>query len=80
VFLARIRILTCFFVFQAKLKIDETKEVFECASELVKSEVIRFEATKASDIYGAIAQYAQCNMNREICMLDLWKKFVAELQ
>jgi len=64
----------------AKHKIDETKEIFECASEQVKAEIIRFESTKAVDLYGALAQFAHCNMNREICMLDLWKKFVAELQ
>jgi len=64
----------------AHLKIAETKEIFDCASELVKAEIIRFEATKSQEIHNAIIQFAHCNLNREICMLDLWKKFAREMQ
>ena len=59
---------------------EETKQIFENASELVRSELERFDALKAQEIHFAIVQFAQFNLNREICMRDLWKKFLAEMQ
>jgi len=60
--------------------VKETKEIFSSASELVRSEIERFEATKAEEIQFAIVEFVQFNMNREICMRDLWKKFMSEMQ
>merc|ERR1712137_68147 len=64
----------------AELKHEETREIFESASELVRSEIERFESTKGKEIQGAIIQFAQCNLTKELCMLDSWRKFVAEIQ
>eukprot|EP01095_Lingulamoeba_sp_RSL-Kostka_P009556 TRINITY_DN3322_c1_g2_i2.p1 TRINITY_DN3322_c1_g2~~TRINITY_DN3322_c1_g2_i2.p1 ORF type:complete len:571 (+),score=212.34 TRINITY_DN3322_c1_g2_i2:36-1748(+) len=60
--------------------VEETKEVFDTISNLVRSEFERFEATKAQEMHFAIVEYAQLNMNHEIRCLDLWRGFLNEHQ
>ena len=51
---------------EAQQKVAETKEVFENVSEIVRSELRRFEQSKVEHLKEAIVQYIQANMNLEI--------------
>ena len=65
---------------QARQKIEEAREIFEASSELVKSEIIRFEEAKTKEIQFAMLEFVQFNLNREVMMRDLWRKFVANME
>jgi len=64
----------------ARQKVEEAREIFDSSSELVRSEVERFEETKGAEINFAITEFVQNNMNREILMRDLWHKFMIDFQ
>lgn len=64
----------------AQQRLEETREIYESTSEMVRAELVRFETVKATEIHAAIVEYAQANMNRAMQELHLWKAFVTDLQ
>jgi hypothetical protein len=51
---------------EAQQRVDETKEVFQSVSEMVRGEFKRFEAMKSQEIHDTIVQFVRLNINLNI--------------
>lgn len=58
-------------------KVDEAKAEFNAISEICKSELLRFESTKALEIKKILVKFTQTNINFGLQVMDQWKQFLS---
>jgi len=60
-----------------KKKVEETKSEFLGISDICKSELQRFEATKMIDFKRMLIRLTQANINFGLQVVDQWKVFLS---
>eukprot|EP01114_Cavostelium_apophysatum_P017147 TRINITY_DN5024_c0_g1_i1.p1 TRINITY_DN5024_c0_g1~~TRINITY_DN5024_c0_g1_i1.p1 ORF type:complete len:424 (+),score=125.78 TRINITY_DN5024_c0_g1_i1:1769-3040(+) len=62
----------------AERRVEDTKAEFNTVSDICKSEIGRFERTKAIEIKRMLVKLTQTNINYELQIIDQWKKYLAD--
>jgi sorting nexin-1/2 len=64
---------------EAEKRMEDAKEEFNKISEVCKSELQRFEATKLQDIKSLLIKLTQININHDLLVIDQWKGLLQHL-